>query len=108
MEEVGTVLIEQGEGVDELYFFYRGTAMLTRDFYSDAYGNTRLECGILPEGSFWGELPCALGITSYFKLIVNNSRTEKLMIKEREHCQFYVLDKEDFFDIINDYPEFGT
>jgi len=108
MAKVGINLVEQGEGVDQVYFFYRGAGMLTREFSSDVYGTTQLECGILPEGSFWGELPCLLGITSYFSLKVNYSRTEKIKIDGSEHCHIYYLEKEDFMDILADYPSFET
>ncbi len=45
-----------------MYFFYKGSGLLTRTFESEVYGKTELDVAVLPEGSFFGELPGLLDI----------------------------------------------
>ena len=65
--EIGEPLFHQGDVVSEVHFFYKGSAKLTKKFTS-VYGETQLEVGILPAGSWWGELIVLLGLRSYFGL----------------------------------------
>ena len=68
MRRIGDTLITQGEPVDQVYFFNNGSGMLTKEFESPVYGTTQLEVAVLPEGSFFGELPGLLGIAPVFGL----------------------------------------
>ena len=74
---VDTTLIHQGCEVDRVYFFYKGSAMLTRKFPSSVYGNTELDIVELPEGSWFGELQCYLGIDAYFNLKTYSRKKQK-------------------------------
>jgi len=60
MQRVGTPILKQGEPVDKVYFFYKGNGILQREFSSMQYGKTTIDAVILPEGSFFGELPAIL------------------------------------------------
>ena len=51
---------------------------MTRQLESPVYGDTTLEVVILPDGSYYGEIPVMLGIKSYFGLkTVTKTKGEK-------------------------------
>ena len=68
IQRVGAPLVEQGQEMDRVWFLYRGTAMVTRDFVSSIYGKTQLEIVELREGSWFGELAGLLQTPAYFGL----------------------------------------
>ena len=43
MYRVGSELIAQDEMIDKILFVYKGSAIITKSFDSDAYGRTQLE-----------------------------------------------------------------
>lgn len=66
----------------------------------------------MPEGSFFGELQCYLGIDAYFNLKTYSSKkqkqAEKIIHEGTEYCQIYELEVDKFKELCNDYPEFGS
>ena len=88
MYRVGSELIAQEEMIDKILFVYKGSAIITKSFDSDAYGRTQLEVVILPEGSFFGELAAKLTAATQFGLKAGtqlNKKIDKLYIDRIEH-----------------------
>ena len=80
--------------------------MVTKDIKSSAYGDTQLEVVVLPEGSFFGELPAMLGIRSIFGMkTVIKTKGDKHMVNGIEHTMVYELETEFFKELLNDYPD---
>ena len=111
MTRVGETMLRQGEEVDEIFFINSGSAILTKEFHSPIYGKTELDVAVLPEGSFFGELPGLLGISPAFGLRSGEKREkkgEKLIRNGIEYNMFFAYDHTDLRDLCKDYPEFGT
>ena len=51
-----------GQPIDHMFFFHKGAGMLTRRIDSPVYGRPELDVALLPEGSFFGELPGIINI----------------------------------------------
>lgn len=88
MYRVGSELIAQGSIVDKVLFIYKGSAIVSKSFHSEAYGRTNLEVVNLPEGSFFGEIAAKLTAATQFGLRAGtqlNKRVDKLYIDRIEH-----------------------
>ena len=85
---------------------------MTSNFDSEVYEQNKIEVAVLPEGSFFGELPTLLGIKVYFGLDVGardkKAKGERLVRDGYEQSLIYELDKDTFLDICRDYPDFKT
>jgi len=63
---------------------------------------------VLPEGSFFGEMPVLMGINTYFGLSAVEKNGVKFMKDGYEQIQLYACDKDIFKEICLDYPDFGN
>ena len=74
-----------------------------------------IEVAVLPEGSFYGELPGLLNIRTYFSLKTKfdesqykDKTTRQIEAEEYLGAMVYTIDIDPFKELCKDYPEFGS
>lgn len=84
----GWQIIKQGSTGKEMFFLTKGSVEVTN-------GDGTVVFARLPEGSFFGEIA----------LLMSAKRNASIRADANSVCELYRLSKDDFLEVLNDYPE---